>query len=478
MNIAIVGGDQRCLELIELIQRHHFQEITPQILAVADEDQTGPGIVRAKEMGFFVTSDYNEFFKRDDINLIIELKDDMDIYNDILEKKGKNVRAISSKTAQLFWEIGMISDLHRNTSNKLQKIEAMSDLIFNTLIHEEVLVISRDYRILDVNDTLLRKTGLKRDEVIGRFCYEITHHLTAPCMGLDHPCPLVETLKSGNPSQATHTHLDKDNRELFYAISCYPIYENSKITGVVEMSRDITRDINYQKTMMHQEKMISIGRLSAGVAHEINNPLTTILTTAILLQEDMEKTDPLYGELETISKETIRCREIVTSLLDFARQSAPEKKQGDINAIISESVLLTKKQAAFSDIHISLILDKNIPLVLVDRGQIQQAMINLLINAVEATGTGGSIKVVSRLDSKKNNVEIDISDTGVGMDEKTISRIFDPFFTNKETGTGLGLAITLGIIEQHDGGINVKSRPGKGTTFTIKFPLKNGDHDA
>jgi signal transduction histidine kinase len=288
----------------------------------------------------------------------------------------------------------------------------------------------------------------------------------------------VETLTTGKPSQTTHTHLDKDNRELYYSISCYPIHENGKITGVVEMSRDITRDINYQKTMMIQEKLISIGRLSAGVAHEINNPLTTILTTAMLIQEDLEKTDPLYGELETISKETIRCREIVTSLLDFARQGSPEKKPYNLNAIVRESILLTKKQAAFSDIQISQILDQAIPQIRVDKGQIEQAMINLLINAVEATAPGGSIKVVTRFEPNHNAAEIEISDTGIGMDEKTISRIFDPFYTNKETGTGLGLAITLGIIEQHEGSIRVQSHPGEGTTFTIRLPLKNGDQYA
>jgi signal transduction histidine kinase len=288
----------------------------------------------------------------------------------------------------------------------------------------------------------------------------------------------VETLKSGKPSQATHTHLNKDNRELYYSIACYPIFENDKVVGVVEMSRDITRDINYQKTMMHQEKMISIGRLSAGVAHEINNPLTTILTTAMLIQEDLKTDDPLYGELETISKETIRCREIVTSLLDFARQSTPEKKKSNINNIVAESILLLKKQAAFNDIAITQSLDETIPFVLVDKGQIQQAAINLLINAVEATAPGGEIRVTTRRVTKPDTLEITIQDTGIGMDEKTVSRIFDPFFTNKDNGTGLGLAITHGIIEQHDGTIHVESKIGEGSTFFIRLPLKQGDDHA
>jgi len=477
MNIAVVGGGKRCFELIELIEKHQFQEISPKVIAVAEQDENEPGRVRAKEMGLIVTSDYNDFFKRDDIDLIIELKESMEVYNDILEKKAKTVRAISSKTAQLFWEISMVSDLQLKTFDELQKMETLCDLIFNKLIHEEVLVIAADYRIVDINDTLLERIGMNRKDVIGRFCYNITHHQDMPCMGNDHPCPLRESLRTGKPSQATHTHFDKENQEIYYSISCYPIFEGDQVVGAVEMYRDITRDINYQKTMMYQEKMISIGRLSAGVAHEINNPLTTILTTAMLIQEDLELDDPLYNELDTISKETLRCRKIVTSLLDFARQSTPEKKENNINDVISESLLLTKKQAAFNDVTITQHLDEGIPLVRIDKGQIQQALINLLINALEATNSGGHVDVTTRFEPNNNRVEIIIADTGVGMAEKTLGRIFDPFFTDKENGTGLGLAITHGIIKQHDGTIDAESKPGEGTVFTIRLPLTHGDEN-
>ncbi len=475
MNIAVVGGGKRCLELIELIDRHKFQEIRPRILAVAEENHDEVGRMRAEQMGLFVTNDYNDFFKREDIDLIIELKDSMDIYNDILGKKAKTVRAISSRTAQLFREIGRLSDLHRQTSEKLQKLESMSSLIFNKLIHEEVLVIAKDYSIVDANDTLLNRVGMKSGEIIGRYCYEITHHRDIPCDGTDHPCPLAETLSTGKPSQSTHIHFGNGNNLLYYSISCYPIFEKGEVVGVVEMSRDITRDINYQKNMMHQEKMISIGRLSAGVAHEINNPLTTILTTSMLAQEELEKSHPLYEELDTIAKETIRCRKIVTSLLDFARQNTPEKKENDLNAVVSESLLLTKKQAAFNDVTVSQNLSEDLPPVFLDKGQIQQALINLLINALEATSSGGQVDVSTRYEDRGNSVEIEISDTGTGMTEEIRGRIFDPFFTTKDTGTGLGLAITHGIIIQHGGTIDVQSNPGFGTKFTIRLPINQGD---
>jgi two-component system NtrC family sensor kinase len=478
MNIAVVGGGRRCKRLIEVTEQHNFKEIHPKVVAVADLKDDAPGIVKAKANGLFVTHDYNDFFKRDDIDLIIELTGKMDIYNDILKKKEKTVRAIANRTAQLFWEISRISTLQKKTDQELRETRARYESIMNELIQEAVMMIGFDYRIQDVNDSLLKRLGLKREEVIGRHCYEITHRQGQPCSGEKHPCPLIQTMETKEPFQTTHIHLDKDGREIYFSISTYPMLEDGDVIGAVEISRDITKDINTQKTMMQQEKLASVGRLSAGVAHEINNPLTTILTTAMLIQEDLDPQDPNYQELETITKETLRCRKIVTSLLDFARQSTPTRKPCDINKIVKESVTLTQKQAAFKDVILDYQLDENIPRLYLDKGQIQQSLINLIINAIEATEAGGSIFISTDYQKYQDRVDIIVSDTGQGMSKDDLGKIFDPFFTTKDEGTGLGLAITHGIIEQHNGAISAFSKLGRGTVFTIKLPVGSGENDA
>jgi two-component system NtrC family sensor kinase len=478
MNIAVVGGGRRCKQLIEAIERHEFHEVHPQVVAVADLKDDAPGIVKAKKSGLFVTRDYNDFFKDDDIDLIIELTGNMDIFDDILRKKKKTVRAIGSRTAQLFWEISRISTLQKKTDQELKETRARYKAIMNELIQEDVLMIGFDYRIQDVNDSMLKRLGLKRKEVIGHYCYEITHRQGQPCSGEMHPCPLIQTMETRQPFQTTHIHLDRDDRELYYSIATYPMHEAGDVVGAIEISRDITKDIKAQKTMMQQEKLASVGRLSAGVAHEINNPLTTILTTAMLVQEDLDPQDPNYQELETITRETLRCRKIVTSLLDFARQSAPARKPCDINDIVKESFTLTKKQAAFKDVALNYELDENMPRLLLDRGQIQQAIINLTINAIEATEPGGSIFISTAYKKYQERVDIAVSDTGHGIAEKDLVKIFDPFFTTKDEGTGLGLAITHGIIEQHNGTIDVFSKLGRGTIFTIVLPVESGEKDA
>jgi len=478
MNIAIVGAGRQGVRLMALIQQHEFFEIKPQIKAVADVNTNAPGMAKARRSGIYTTEDYHDLFAIDDLDLIVELTDDQEIFYDILKYKDINVRAISSKVVKVFWEISRISSLEKKTRQELHEASAMYNMVINDLIQEEVMVINYDYRIVDVNKSLLEKLGLKREEVIGRQCYEITHRQNVPCSGKKHPCPLIRTLETKKPNQTTHLHLDKNDRERYYSISTYPVFEDSDVIGAIEISRDITKEINVQKTLMRQERLAAIGRLSAGVAHEINNPMTTILTSAMLIQEDLADDDPIRKELELISSETMRCRKIVTSLLNFARQSQPHKKLNDLNKIIADCVLLTKKQAAFKDISIKHKPATKLLPMFFDKGQIEQAVINLVLNAVEATPAGGRITVTTTCCDEKEYAQIIIEDTGDGIAEEDLQKIFDPFFTTKDAGTGLGLAITHGIIEQHDGRITAKSQAGKGTCFTIHLPIyKEENHD-
>jgi two-component system NtrC family sensor kinase len=384
-----------------------------------------------------------------------------------------NDDALEMALIRAFEKISMRQKLKEYDRNR-----AMYDVLINELIQEDVMIIGSDYRVLDINETLLATLGLERKEAVGRYCYEITHRLTTPCSGEDHKCPLKETLMTRKPTKETHIHKDKDNKNVHYSISAYPLFENGEIIGAIELSRDITADINTRQAMMQQDKLASIGRLSAGVAHEINNPLTTILTTAMLIQEDIDPKNPMYEELETITNETLRCRKIVASLLDFARQTKPAKKHHNINDIIAECVGLTRKQAEFKDVQILKALSEKVPKLLLDKEQIQQALINLILNATDATDPGGKITVSTDFSPDNQFVNIKVSDTGKGIAAEVVDKIFEPFFTTREIGTGLGLAITHGIIGRHGGDIRVQSRPGQGTTFTIRLPHNQGNQDA
>jgi nitrogen-specific signal transduction histidine kinase len=478
MNIAVVGGGKRCRILMDSIEKHTFRELSPRVVAVADPKDDAPGLVKAREDGLFITADYNDLLDRDDIDLIVELTGKQDVYDDILLKKKETVRAINHKTATLFWEFTLSSRIEQKARRKLQETRTIYNVLINELIQEDVIVMASNHRILDINQTLANKLGMQRKDAIGRFCYEIWHHKSAPCSGEEHPCPLMKTVETGKPYQVTHVHLDKGKKELFYSISCYPLLDNGEVVGAIEIARDITKDISIQKGMMQYDKMASIGRLAAGVAHEINNPLTTILTSAMLIQEDTEPEDPNYQELQIIADEALRCRKIVSSLLDFARQSEPVKAKSNLNKIVTESVVLTRKQAAFNDVAVEENLATDLPHINMDKDQIEQALINLILNAIEATDPGGKVTVSTSFVPEAESVELTVSDSGKGIPEEDMGKIFDPFFTTRESGTGLGLAITHGIIEQHGGMIEVDSKVGSGARFTIRFPLNRGDNDA
>ena len=270
MRIAIVGAGKKSLYLMDIIEKYKFQIISPVVVAVADIKNDAPGLVKARENGFLVTNDYNDFFKMDNIDLIVELTGSLDVYNDILSKKKNEIRAIAHTTALLFWEIDHAARRHSKTHKELSETLALYNVLINGLIHEDVVVIGLDHKIIDINDTFLKELGLTREEAIGQNCYEITHHQSIPCSGEEHPCPLANVIKTGGPSRATHIHKDQNGNNRYVSISCYPLLEKRVLKGVIEVSKDITKDIAFEKKKKQQEKMLSIGRLIAGEAYQIN----------------------------------------------------------------------------------------------------------------------------------------------------------------------------------------------------------------
>jgi two-component system NtrC family sensor kinase len=232
-----------------------------------------------------------------------------------------------------------------------------------------------------------------------------------------------------------------------------------------------------QGQLIQAEKLAAIGKLAAGVAHEINNPLTGILTNSSLMLQDSASDDPRRDDLQTIVDETLRCRKIVKGLLDFARQTKPLKQATDLNRIVEDVLNLVRNQASFKNIYFEPALQDDLPSVMVDRDQMRQVVLNIVMNAAEALPHGGEIRVISHMDRASNHVCLSISDTGPGIPEEIRSRLFEPFFTTKASGTGLGLAIAYGIMERHKGTITVSSALGRGTTISLRLPVNNKEGD-
>jgi len=241
--------------------------------------------------------------------------------------------------------------------------------------------------------------------------------------------------------------------------------------------RDRRQRAESEHKLLQSEKQASVGRLAAGVAHEINNPLTGVLTFTHMLLRRKDLNGEVREDLETIAQSTERVRRIVKGLLDFSRQTAIEPEPTDVNALITETVGLVANQALVRGVEIEFDPGDGVPLRTLDKSQFQSVLLNIIINALDATESGGRISIetgigVSTDRESHRGIDIIISDTGCGIPPEDLDRLFDPFFTTKEVGkgTGLGLSVSLGIVERHGGTIRVQSRVGKGSTFVIWLP--------
>jgi len=231
--------------------------------------------------------------------------------------------------------------------------------------------------------------------------------------------------------------------------------------------------LKHEKQMARADRLASIGQLSSGIAHEINNPLGVIQGYTQLLMRDEDSGSQRYQDLQVILKHAKNCKAIVEDLRSFARRSTPEKTETSINDVIRDAVLFVQTRVRKQNIRIDTCLDDAVVPMYMDEKKIRQVLVNLIMNACQAVGENGVIEIRTELDVPARQVRISVSDDGCGIEEKNIERIFDPFFTTKPTGegTGLGLAVSYGIVRNNGGEILVSSEPGRGSEFTVVLPV-------
>jgi two-component system NtrC family sensor kinase len=243
--------------------------------------------------------------------------------------------------------------------------------------------------------------------------------------------------------------------------------------------RDQRQKAESEIKLLQSEKQASIGKLAGGVAHEINNPLTGIFTFTHMLLRRKDIPEEVRLDLETIAQETERVRKIVKGLLDFSRQTELDREPTDVNRLVRFSISLVENQALIKGVNLSFEAGEGLPMITLDRNQMQSVLLNIIINALDATDPGGSITITSGIGvstSKpgQNGIEILCTDTGCGISPENLNKLFDPFFTTKDVGhgTGLGLSVSYGIVERHEGTIWVQSKIGKGSTFKVWLPIE------
>jgi PAS domain S-box-containing protein len=336
-------------------------------------------------------------------------------------------------------------------------------------ITDLISIQDKNNRIIRVNKAvadLLHKTP---QELIGKFCREV--------MRGDQECPTncphLLALKTGKPSSLEIFNLKFG---LHFQESASPLFnEKGEITGTVLVARDVTQQKRMEEQLVMTDRLASIGELSSGIAHELNNPLTSVIGFSQLLMEG-DVPENIREDLGTVYSEAQRAAAIVKNLLTFARKHAPVKQLSQVNTVIEDVLRLRAYEQKVNNIEIENHLAPDLPEIMIDHFQMQQVFLNIMVNGefamLEAHHQGKLIITTEKLDGV---IKITFTDDGPGISEENLKHIFDPFFTTKEVGkgTGLGLSICHGIVTEHGGKIYASSIKGQGATFVIELPLIN-----
>jgi len=371
----------------------------------------------------------------------------------------------------------------KTTQELFKSLAFQRNLIENSM--DGILGSDENEVIVIYNHSIERTLGFSKEEVLQKMTLgqffpmekfeDFKKNLLGNAYGGENRLMLFET-----------SLIEKSGREIPVQVSASLLSDQGQERGLVCFFRDLReirkleQEFSDQARILHQDKMMSLGRLAASVVHEINNPLSGILNYLRLmnrilgqgaLSEEHQKKFQRYVEL--IEKETDRCSQIVSGLLSFSRRSPPSFGEVQIEKVLRLSVLLSQHKLELSKIRLETDIEMDLPSINGDFNQLQQSVINLIFNAVDAMPEGGILTLRSFLNRSSHKVVVTVRDTGHGIPQQNLPHIFEPFFTTKKEGygTGLGLSTVYGIVERHQGTISVESHVGKGTTFIIELPV-------
>jgi len=371
-------------------------------------------------------------------------------------------------------EISWLFQRIRQRQHELLESRNQLQAVIDSIAHP-IYTIDNDWKLVAVNEARSRKLEISPDLLTGRLCYQVFFDRSTRC---EH-CNAFKTISERVEQRWTVKWIAPDHRPEEFDVNAYPIPgATSGSPTVVVVWQDRTEERRLENSLMQAGKLAAIGQLAAGVAHEINNPLTAINANAQMLQMSIPPDHDDYESVELIARAGERAAQVVRGLLDFAREKQYAFESADINASISQALNLVSYQLTATNIEIVTHLAQDLPAIEASLEHLQSVWLNLLLNARDALQeiTGQKVVTIStEFDTSGNQIRVAVHDTGRGMSSAETIHIFEPFYTTKAPGkgTGLGLATSHRIVEQHGGQINVTSTPGKGTLFTVQIPISD-----
>jgi PAS domain S-box-containing protein len=369
---------------------------------------------------------------------------------------------------QLRQSRGTCAGLERRRDELRRSRDTLRALFDNT--PTAMYLVGPDYTLLAVNRCRANQTDQQPQRLVGRPCFEALFGRSDPCPG----CLVRESQVERRRTRREASRSLGDGRTTILEVATFPVWQGAEKNGqAIVFEEDVTDRRRLEASLAQSERLAAIGRLAAGVAHEINNPLTAILANAQLLQRSLAGVDGDWLEMVDLVLEAgRRASLVVRQLLDLSRQGRTERLMCDVNESLGRAFTLIQHQLRVSAIRLLPELEKGLPMVWANPDELQSVWLNLLVNAIDAIeAQPGEIRVRTRRAGE--TIEVSVQDNGLGIPGDQLARVFEPFYTTKEpgTGTGLGLSICHRLVKDHGGQIQVESQPGQGTTFTISLPI-------
>jgi two-component system NtrC family sensor kinase len=490
LKVAVVARGYRALSVMRMLSDIKPGRLRLQLVAIATVSKSIACSKFAGEVGVAVYDDPMDLLSVEHLDLILEMTGDAETLVHLARNKPPSIGVLDRQASRLIFDI---AGLYQQVSERDSEISLASSFASALLeaSPDGVMVVDRDFRIVNCNESPIITGGRGREFSIGRFCFDLIQNSGDVCSAHELKCPMEEVFKTGRPARTVYETQPGSMDTRVHQSTAYPLTNSlGEIVQVVVSIRDITQELadrveqrtkvikNDLERFVREDRLASLGRLVASVCHEINNPISSILTFNKLILRCIQEDDLPEGGMEAFShyldicvREALRCGQIVKNLLTFARQKNIELIQIDLKEMIDTIMVLTGHQVEMNGIT----CDLNLPSSFTAKGdytQIQQCLMNLIFNAIESMTNGGTLTLSGGKDSELKTVWMTVADTGYGIDPEDLPRIFEPFYTTKKEGKGVGLGLSMvyGIIREHEGSVEVESEPGKGSLFKITLP--------
>jgi PAS domain S-box-containing protein len=360
----------------------------------------------------------------------------------------------------------------KQTYGEIAKSKQQLQAIFDG-ITDGLIIVDRDFRVIAVNKAEAAFLGIRPQDIVGKPCYEVY------CRG-DHACelcPAHETFATGKPALAAKLEHASGYHRKGVDVYTFPVKnENGETIQAIQYIKDVTDRLKLQTQLREVEQMAGIGQMAANVAHEIRNPLIAVGGFARQLHEALDPDDPRREYTSIILEEVTRLEQILREQLTLERHLQPVLAPVDVNQILRDVRKLLSHGLLSSRTRLVGKLADALPVTMGDANQLKQAFLNVVNNAIQSMTEGGVVEIST--EQKGPDILVTVADTGPGIPQEVMSKLFMPFFTTRKTGSGLGLAVTRRIVENHGGTIDVESEEGKGTTVRITLPIVRSTQEA